>query len=68
MNKVQGEHLIYEFLHQTSAQVDEELETELLQCQFDKVLINRAINAQQALHGSNDVVEAYVVFKVRIEG
>ncbi|GAX74805.1 hypothetical protein CEUSTIGMA_g2252.t1 [Chlamydomonas eustigma] len=47
----------------TFPKVDEELETELLQCKLDKVLINRAINAQQTVHGSNDIVEAYVVFK-----
>ena len=45
--------------------IDEELETELLHCRYDLTLINRAIKAQQRELGANDVVEAFVVFKVR---
>ncbi len=45
--------------------VDEELETELLHCRYDLTLINRAIKAQQRELGANDVVEAFIVYKVR---
>ena len=48
----------------TFPKVDVGLETELLNCRYDLVLINRALKMQQAVHGAKDVIEAFVVFKV----
>jgi hypothetical protein len=43
--------------------VNEDLEVEVLNSRYDLMLVKKAIRKQQQLHGTNRVIEAFIVFR-----